>query len=242
MVYIKVRLPRETANNIPSGELEKLVRERYSPPLPQGRVIDLQPADGESLYRCQEHWIQYFNNINDPRRKKPITMISAPDVYKQGQEGDSLLTRSLRDSFESWFITSTRESYEPGTLNARIVHDYGIIVVNPVSREVIVPVYNKVPLDKVLQDPQGVAYLQAKFDTQDGSDDIARTLADLSKLRLNHITIWTPNQSSRADYQERATSFGLKRNRFRVSVSRVGDTYGQSRAVFLKPQKSIRKK
>ncbi len=233
MAYIQVRVPQRIADAVarrerPTGELARLVIQYYSQPLPQNRVIGLQPAD-EGAVRTQELWIPYFNELGR-------AMVSAPDVYRTGQEVNLRLVASLRQDFdERLFVASTRESYDPNTLNAKITHNHGSTVVEPTSKNVLVPVYGGTPLDKVLEDKDGVAYLQAKFGTQDNPDGIERTLVALSGKSPDSIIILTPDQGNRASYPERAAGFDFSGGRFRVGgYGRSGDGSGLSRGVSVK--------
>jgi len=245
MAYIQVKVPQEIADAVARRELSqkelgKLVKQYYSQTLPQNRVIGLQSADDGAL-RTQEAWITYFNELSK-QRGVPILMISAPDVYRTGQEGNSRLITSLRQVFDKrWLVTSTRESYEPDTLNARITHNHGSDVVKPTSKNVLVPVYSDTHLDQVLQDNDGVAYLQVKLGTQDKPDTIEKTLAELSGKRPDLIRISTPAQEGRSSYQERSADFGFGGGRFLVVGYRAVDFVGVSRGVSVKSAKPTRK-
>ena len=241
MAYIQVKVPKQIADAVArralsQKELAGLVRQYYSQTLLQSRVIDLQPADNGAA-KTQEVWIIYFNEL-----KKP--MISSPDVYRAGQEGNSRLVASLRNDFnESWLVTSTRESYDSNTLNAKITQDYGSTVVKPTSKKVLVPVYGGIPLDKVLEDKDGVAYLQAKFGIQDSPDEIVKTLAALSGKSPDLIKVWTPDQASRASYQKRVAGFDFVDDQFHVGGDgRAYGNDGRSRGVLsVKSAKPTRK-
>lgn len=240
MAYIKIRVPQAIADAVSTGEISRrklagVVEQYYSQALPQNRVIDLQSADNGAV-KTQDKWIHYFNEQGKP-------MVSVPDVYRVGQEGNQRLIASLRQVFdERWLVTSTRETYEPDTLNARIIHDYGSRFAQPVSTNVLVPVYSGKPLDHVLQDNEGVAYLHAKLGTQDKPDAIEKTLVDLSGKTPDLIRIWTPDQKSRASYQERAAGFGFDVGGFHVGGDgRVGYDVGRSRGVSIKSAKPTRK-
>ena len=240
MAYIQVRVPRRIADAVARGELSQndlagLVIRYYSQTLPQNRVIDFQPAD-DGKVKTQEVWIPYFNE-----QKKP--MVSAPDVYRAGQEGNPrLIARLKRDFGESWLVSSTRESYKPDTLNARITHNHGSTVVQPTSQNILVPVYSDKPLDQVLKDNDGVAYLQVKFGTQDKPDAIEKTLADLSGKSPDLIRVWTPDQANRANYSERAAGFDFGGGQFLVSGGYgADDDSGRSRGVSIKSEKPTRK-
>lgn len=241
MAYIQIKVSQRIADAVSQKKLAELARQYYSQTLPRNRVIDPQSADNGAV-RTQEAWIQYFNELSE-RRGVPTLMISSPDVYRTGQERNPRLIKSLRqDCDESWLVTGTRENYEPDTLDARITYDYGNTVVKTTPKKVLVPVYSDTLLDKVLEDQKGVAYLQAKFDTQDNPDEIVRTLAALSGKSPDSIIIWTPDQAGRAGYPERAAGFVFCGGRFRVDGGDwVGGGVGRSRGVSVKSAKPTRK-
>jgi len=220
MVYIKINVPQEVAEGIrasrvSSRNLAALIKTYYTSQQitsAQGGVIDSVPADNGAV-RTQEGWIPYFNQ----QRKR---MISAPDVYWIGQNGTPELVQSIRDDFEkSWLVTSTRETYNPNTLDARITHNHGSTIVQPTKKTVLVPVYHQALLDDVLKEEDGVAYLRIKLGTNDSPEKIRETLTALSGKSANLIYVWTPDQKSRANYPKRAAVFGFDDDGFHV----IGD-------------------
>lgn len=248
MAYIqlgKIRVSQEVAdqikaNSMPQRDLAGLVRNYLSQHTAslQG-AVDLQPADGGNSH-TQNDWISYFNEFKNPRKR----MISAPDVYRLGQNGSQDLLQSVREDFEqSWIVSSTRINYASDTLDAKITHNYGSKVVQPTEIKVAVPVYQQTALSDALKAKEGINYLQALFNTKDDKDQIARTLTALSGKSVENIYVWTPNQQNRASYQERAAGFDFGGGRFHVDGDfRVVDGGGRSRGVSVKSAEPTRKK
>lgn len=229
MVYI-LNVPKEVAAGLTQSDRRDLAdqaRQLYAKRTASTgvRVIDSEPADG-GKYRTQQDWIAFFNE-----QKKP--MVSAPDIYRVGKGGQEKLVESLREDFDKrWETTSTRISYSPDTLNAKVIHNYGSTVVQPHEKQLIVPVYTDTTLDSVLGISQGVKYLRTLFDTNDNDKSIAQALTALSGKNVRDIYVWTPTQESRAQKTERAVGFDFGRDGFRVNGDFwVGGYVGRSRGV-----------
>src|SRR3989338_7276099 len=147
MVYIHIKVPKEVAQGISPRELADVVSRYYYQKTASVSNIDIQPADNGAT-RTQENWIQYFN-------EKGQQMISAPLAYKIGQSVNLELLQSVRDDFDkSWLVTSTRETYNPNTLDARIIHNHGSTIVQQTEKTVLVPVYQRALLDDVLKEEE----------------------------------------------------------------------------------------
>jgi len=178
MAYLSIQLPKGVAVSLTSSDrrnladyAKQLSAERTAPT--QIRVIDSEPANG-GKYKTQQDWIAFFNVQSKP-------MVSALDIYRVGKGGQEKLVEGLRADFKKhWEVTSTRITYSPETLNAKITHDYGSIVVQPTEKRLIVPVYQNTTLDTVLGTDQGVKYLRTLFDTRDSKKSIEQTLFNLS--------------------------------------------------------------
>jgi hypothetical protein len=188
--------------------------------------IDVKPADGGAS-KIQDDWIQFFNE------QKQI-MISAPIVYRAGQTGSKEVLASLRSDFDaSWLVTSTRNSYNPSDLGARITQNYGSQVIAPKESKVLIPVYQGTALPKVLESAEGRKYLRAEFDTRDSPKKMIKTLEDLSEKDANNILVWTPTQENRRAYPERAVRFYCSVGQFLIyGSSLLLDNSGRSRRVF----------
>ncbi|HLC50693.1 MAG TPA: hypothetical protein VJI97_04685 [Candidatus Nanoarchaeia archaeon] len=238
MVYIRIRVPQEVADAAKgdSQELANLVKEHYQASRStQTRAMDLNAADNGAI-RNQNQWIHYFNG-----QKKP--MVSAPDIYRAGQNGSSALIDSLQEDFDkSWVVSSTGINYNADNLDARIIHNKGSIVVKPTQRKVLVPVYQNTQLGEVLETEEGKKYLKILFDTDDNPDKIGKTLVTLSGKGLDDNYVWTPTQENRASYPERAAVFGIDGGRFHVyGNDRFDDYDSRSRGVSVMSAKPTRK-
>lgn len=242
MVSIRIKVPQEVAEGIRARvisqrELVELITDHYFQQIASAQgIVDTFPA-ANGATRTQEKWIPYFNQ----KRKR---MISAPDVYRIVQNGTPNLIQSVRNDFEEdWLVTSTRETYIPNTLDARITHNYGSTVVRPTEKTVLVPVYQGTPLDEVLKEKKGVAYLRVKLGTNDAPKKIRETLTALSGKPANLTSIWTPDQENRLSYQERAALFVFVFDGFRVGGDYcIVDRGGHSRGVSMESTKPTRKK
>ena len=77
----------------------------------------------------------------------------------------------------------------------------------PTEQEVVIPVYQGERLDQILEQSQGVAWLQAQFGTRDDPDLLGETLSNLSGEAIDKIRVTTPDQEGRALNPERAVVF-----------------------------------
>ncbi len=202
----------ELAQKARKGDLSQAVVQ-YLNSLPvssNGLVsIDSLPAlDGRRL--TQKDWIAYFN---EQKRQ----MISAPDVYRAVSAPKEVLDSLRKDFNDNWEVTSTRNSYNPNDLGAKITHNFGSTIVKPTVIELkVVPRYEGTRLTEALKSKETVAYLQALFNTKDSDKKIAETLEHLSQMNPEKIALWTPDQSSRKSYPERAVRFDHINGRFHV--------------------------
>ena len=191
----------------------------------QVATIDIQAADN-GTWRNQDDWIQFFN-------AKGVAMISIPDIYRAGQTGSDKLLESLRESScRNALVTSTRIIYDPDSLDARIIHNYGSTVVKPTETKFAIPVYDRCEMtfSKLLRTEEGTNYLRVLFDTKDTPDKIAATLSRLSGTPFNTKDegdyaftncVFTPLPAERKQWPERAVWFGYSTNglSLRVDVS-----------------------
>ena len=200
-------------------------------------IIDPQPADNGG-YRTQKEWIAYFNKLGKP-------MISAPNMYQAGKTASDEVLDSLRKDFdEHWIVSSTRIKYNPNDLSALIVHNFGSTVVKPKKIALkVIPVYESTILSHALDSEDGVLYNQALYDTRDDPKTITEVLENLSKRKADNIRLWTPSQSSRNSYPERAGGFFDDYGRFHVAGYVYFDYYfGRSRGVSMSPRSGRAKK
>ena len=199
----------------------------------EGRLIDLNPADDGSN-KTQDEWIDYFNGRNE-------VIVSMPDIYRAGKSGNRALLDSLRKDFEErWIVTSTRVKYE-NNQDARIIHNYGSRLVQPVEHKVVIPEYRPQPLKAVLNTKEGLRYLQALLGTNDNAKEIKDTLHKLSNYTTSKTNIWSVALSDRP--AERASGFDYYGGGFRVYGYDFLDYDGRSRGVRIgaasAPQKNL---
>lgn len=203
---------------------------------PSDIVIDLQPADGRAI-KTQKQWIAYFNQLKQ-------IMISAPIIYQASKTASYEILQSLRQDFIDDMITSsTRISYNPDNLGARITHNFGSSVTQPKQIDVAeVPIYKRESAKNVVGDNKnpgkGLLYVRALFDTQDRPNTILNTLEKLSQRASENIMFWTPDQDSRRAYSERVADFNYHfRRQFIVDSDNLFDnSEGLSRKVFENPR------
>ena len=197
-----------------------------APPIGPSLSFTLDEIAAESgATKSQDSWILWYN-------QQGRVMASAANIYQAGKTGDRTLLASLQKDFlESWIVTSTRIDYDQNTLSSRITQYYGSTVRTPAATTIDVPVYNNA-IATVLQDAQGLRYLQSLFNTSDIAEQIMQTLEKLSGKTRSEIKIWTPDQASRKSIPQRAVRFDLDSSEFRVvGVDRVGGNVGRSRGV-----------
>lgn len=180
------------------------------------RVIDPTPADNGE-YRIQSDWIDFFN-------KEGKAMISAPDVYRAP---DSILPDLIKDFNEHWLITGTRVIYNKGDLGARIIHNFGSTVVNPIGSSLIVPEYLNEQVEKVAKG-EGLTYLQTLFQTEDNAYNLIGRLERISGKEAKEIRISTPGQISRLlNRPERVVDFMSSENFCKFLVNSIGEGIGR---------------
>ncbi len=173
--------------------------------------------------KTQMGWITWHNRHNS-------IFASAPDLYQAGKSGSNELLRGLREDFKFGVVTSTRITYNPDDLHARITHYVNSRVKKPVqSKRIIVPVYDNKSIESVLREEEGLLYLQTLFNTNDNAGEIIQILLDLSKKGRGDVRIWTPGQEDRRDYVEGASCLRSDGGEFHVVGSCRGVDYGRSR-------------
>lgn len=205
-------------------------------------AIDTQPADN-GAYKTQEQWIISYNGQEGEFKGK--RMISSPDILGAPEHASAEELASLQeDCRDSWIVTGTHNSYHPNTLAGKVIHNYLSAVVRPkvVSLDDI-PVLQGVPLTEVVKMQSGLLYVRALADDEHAkSVDLSKNLVELTGREPQDILFYTPTQSSRNSYPERAVGFGDVGGRFRVSGLRFDDGSGLSRGVLIIPRSGRAKK
>jgi len=167
------------------------------------------------------------NELISHSLKKGKTLISAHDVYQAGKTASDLVPRDyldenpglerlidkkfdivrkrLREDFaKNWLVTRTGIIYSENDLSGMITYDLEMEV-DPSKRKVI-PVYNKVPLPRVLHGG-GLGSIQSIFKIRDGPKKIIRTFENLSDREADRITVETPNIHVRNNYSMQVVGF-----------------------------------
>ena len=164
-------------------------------------------------------------------------MAAMPDIYETGKLGDSELIKSLQTDFDrSWFISSTRIHYEKYGLEGTITHYFGSIVVDPVETKLIIPSYNHISLNDVLDIEQGLTYFQALFNTTDSADEIKDTLYKLSGKTSKESRVWTHTPEDRKSTQDKAAGLGYDVYSFHIESTGNILIPGRSRGVSFSPR------
>ncbi|MEK6969597.1 MAG: hypothetical protein AABW48_04170 [Nanoarchaeota archaeon] len=216
-------------------------------------TLDEQAAD-DGKKKTPNEWFDYWSNITDGR-----VMASMGDLYhsfkiikkmhEQGTEQEHAKAKSLLFSLrddcdwtgkQNWLISSTRLFYSGTSLDARIIQHYRCPRPELVKETIVeVPVYRGTPLKTIVNEQQGLAYLQALFDTEDDAKTILQTLEFVSGKRGDSLVSWTANtttkdtQYTRASHPQRAAGFEIYGNQFRVVGSNFKNDLGCSRGVRL---------
>lgn len=218
---------------------------------PQLKLGDRYPS-GNGAYKTQQ---QLFNHL----RK---LMISAADIYRIGKSAPNEVLERLRNGFDnSWLITRTSINYSgdddlsgiDDDLRGIITQNCGstvvklskidVTVVKPSKIDVLViPVYDNTPLDKALQTPDGLRYIQFLFDTNDDPETITKTLKKLSGKEAKDIRLSTPDIDSRGKYAERPVGFRYHDGLFHVDGNLLFGGSGHSYAVSVVPRNGLAKK
>jgi len=174
-------------------------------------VLDSEPwmRDGKPLHLTQDDWIKKYNGAGK-------VMACAADYYKAAKNGDKAVADVQKDFDKSWVITSTRIFYNMTYLEAEIVHYHGSEVIKPVERKLLIPYYSRDLVKNVLGTKEGLKFMQGFFLTDDGKEEILKTLEKLSSKKANELRIWTPSQDGRKSLPQRAVSLDCSGGVFRV--------------------------
>lgn len=175
--------------------------------------LTIKPAldnEQKTIVSIQDVGIKIYN---DGRR----VLASASDYYQAFKQikyrndkihNQLLHTELQKDFSESHIITSTRIIYNTENLNARIIHHYASEIINPTEKQVFIPNFNNGnPLREVLDNEQGLNYLQKLFNTSDSAKEITKILEYVSNTNPEKIRIWSPSLSERANCSYKVVKF-----------------------------------
>lgn len=213
--------------------------------------VDEEPAAGGDS-RIQSNWLKYWNNKDDGR-----VMMSGKDFYavakqlkaefehgSEEQKNHAIKVRkSLIEDFKADFIVlSTRIKYNTASDNSLegvIVHNFK--AKNPAFTESIevenIPVYSSgTAIKKVLENDDGLKFLQAYFSTPDNAEAITQNLEFISNKKSGRIKVWTPDIDSRKSGSDRAAFLDYNGGDFRIDgyYGLLGNG-GRSRGVSYSP-------
>ena len=206
-------------------------------------IIDVGPEDNGNK-RNQNEWFKYWSKIDDGR-----VMASMGDLYlvfkqlkidvENDDENAKSLLISLRNDFDwpgqkNWLISSTKLQYDPSNTNVKIIHHYDCSD-KSLIKEKTVPVYRDTPIIQVVNDEQGIEYLQAYFDTDDDGETIIETLEFIGNKNRSDIRVWTATQESKISNPTRASGLNYSSSQFRVNGSNIVSA-GRSRGVLINPR------
>lgn len=184
-------------------------------------VLDEEAADNGEFH-TQDEWIAYFNERNK-------RMASISDLYLAGKSNNQKLLDSLRGDFHyRWGVTSTRIEYGDD-FNAKIIHNNGSTLIQPIEHKLIIPEYHPHLLEEVLNTKEGLSYLQGLFGTNDSVEQIKDTLQKLSDYPPDKIVVQSAPKSDRPT--KRASGFMFNYGYIHVSGGINGS--GCSRGVRL---------
>jgi len=163
--------------------------------------IDLDPAFGTD-YMTQDYWIQHFNKQEGWFKGK--RMLSAADFINSSLYSKKA-AESLRD--ECTFtgegtgcemITSTRVSYTKKNYLAEVHHNFGSTVVEPTKLYVRTPHFPGVPLEQVLEDPDGLTFIRQLADDRHATpESLIERIQAVSFAPLDKILVFTPRKKER---------------------------------------------
>ena len=200
----------------------------------------------------QNEWPKYWKQINDGR-----IMASMGDFYLsfkelkrmkvEGAEKEKKIAkgylRSLKNNFESsWLISSTRLQYNGNNLECKIVHhfDCGDKSFVDEKEAINVPVYRGTLITEVVNNNEGLKYLQTLFNTEDDGETIIQTLEFISGKNRDEIKVWTAaidGQFTRQSNDGRASGLNSSNGCFHVLGYDSLDFAGRSRGVVVGAEK-----
>jgi len=196
----------------------RLLQDNPETPTLESRVIDIdaEPAESGSK-KTQDGWVTYWNGVNDG-----CVFASIPDLYAgfkllkhQIEHGNTTekalaekIIESLREDFKgSWLISSTRINYQTTGLESEIIHHYNCkntALITRIPKIIIKEYCPGKPINEVLNDKQGLAYMQALLGTTDNPKTITETLTFISGKPKEQTLIWTPPVKTVTGYKTRA--------------------------------------
>jgi len=196
------------------------------------------------LYRAydentQDEWIKHWNKLYDLRY-----FASMPDLYKAfkevKQEQRDYLRQALIASYSKYdkpmIITSTRIRHSPLSLDAEITHNIGSE--REKRKRTEVPVYSSEGIIKVLEEPKGLKFLQALFDTEDNAKTILDVFMNIF-VKYQHckisISTMPAIDGKRAMELERVVGFRYDRRECDVLAECYLKAEGQTFPVVEKP-------
>jgi hypothetical protein len=205
-------------------------------------VDEVAAENGEN--KTQDNWTTYWNNTNDDR-----IMASMGDLYAffkdikvmhdcaETKTHAEKLIADIRDDCEwttknNCLISSTRINYEPNCLEGKITQHYDSKQKQAVKEtNTQIPVYQGMLITEVLEQTEGLKYLQELLETKDNKETIIQTFELISGKPRTEIKVWTPNEQGRKDYPDRATGFECDDVEFRINGSYDLNSSGRSRGV-----------
>ena len=232
--YASLASIARSSGRTPEAVLRQLIQS-YGNELVQPAHIDMDLAPAlNGAYKTQKQWIELYNSQQGEFKGK--RMLTSSDVINVSDVVDSLeaLASLQRDCRKDWIVTSTHIGYTPANLSGTITHNYQSTVVQPRSITLDnIPVYQRESVKNVVETSEGRAYLRALADDRHINPvTLLKRLSLLSQREPKDIVLWTPDQSSRAAYSERAVRFVDDGHRFRVFGDNFfGVNVGRSRGV-----------
>ena len=154
----------------------------------------------DDTHRTQEQAIDFHNE----RKER---MLSMPDIFQIVKENNTEAIESLRKDFKDyWLVTSTRIVYNPNNLSAKIIHNANSNVVKQTEINLKeVPVCRPTYIKDLLKEDTGLDYIRALINNKKATkEQITKFFTTLSGKKEKNIRFWTPDQSSRSNYQVRS--------------------------------------
>lgn len=237
-----------SSNTTPEAVLRQLIQSYGSELVQPAQItMDLAPALN-GAYNPQKQWIALFNSQEGEFKGK--RMITSSDVINASDIVDSLeALASLQRDIKNGVVTSTHNSYAPDNLSGTITHNYQSSVVQPRSITLDnIPVLQGESV-KIIEGKTNLAVAAREYLKALANDRYVKPVTLLKRLSLlsqrepEDIVLWTPDQSSRVAYSERAVGFGGVGHRFRVvGIYSFDCNYGLSRGVSVSPRSGRQKK
>lgn len=171
-------------------------------------------------------WIAKYNDKNK-------VVAGLPDYFALARFGDDKTLQSVQNDMMDWIIAGpvieyNTESYKK---ESKIIHYFGSNVVKPKERKIVIPYYDEIRLEFILNSDEGLDFFQKLLETRAGKKTIIKAMERLNDKNVHDMYVWTPNLNGRKNNPRRAVSLNCNDVGFHINCYINMNYDGRSRAV-----------